>query len=65
MARVKQAFIEVIDLVCGCLQENKTLSQTINELRELHDFKNGSNPYLLDEDYIEKTFYEYRGYWWI
>jgi hypothetical protein len=62
MARVKQAFIEVIDLVCGCLQENKTLSQTINELRELHDFKNGSNPYLLDEDYIEKTFYEYRGY---
>lgn len=62
MARVKQAFIEVIDLVCGCLQQNKTLSQTINELRELHDFKNGSNPYLLDEDYIEKTFYEYRGY---
>jgi hypothetical protein len=62
MARVKQAFIEVIDLVCGCLQENKTLSQTINELRELHDFKNGSNPYLLDEEYIEKTFYEYRGY---
>jgi hypothetical protein len=62
MARIKQAFIEVIDLVCGCLQENKTLSQTINELRELHDFKNGSNPYLLDEDYIEKTFYEYRGY---
>ena len=62
MARVKQAFIEVIDLVCGCLQENKTLSKTINELRELHDFKNGSNPYLLDEDYIEKTFYEYRGY---
>jgi hypothetical protein len=62
MARVKQAIIEVIDLVCGCLQENKTLSQTINELRELHDFKNGSNPYLLDEDYIEKTFYEYRGY---
>jgi hypothetical protein len=62
MARVKQAIIEVIDLVCGCLQENKTLSQTINELRELHDFKNGSNPYLLDEEYIEKTFYEYRGY---
>lgn len=62
MARVKQAFIEVIDLVCGCLQQNKTLSQTINELRELHDFKNGSNPYLLDEEYIEKTFYEYRGY---
>lgn len=62
MARVKQAFIEVIDLVCGCLQENKTLSQTINELRELHDFKNGSNPYMLDEEYIEKTFYEYRGY---
>ena len=62
MARIKQAFIEVIDLVCGCLQENKTLSQTINELRELHDFKNGSNPYLLDEDYIEKTFYEYKGY---
>ena len=62
MARVKQAFIEVIDLVCGCLQQNKPLSQTINELRELHDFKNGSNPYLLDEEYIEKTFYEYRGY---
>ena len=62
MGQVKQAVIEVIDLVCGCLHRNKTLSQTINELRELHDLKNGSNPYLLDEDYIEKTYYDYRGY---
>jgi hypothetical protein len=62
MAQVKQAVIEVIDLVCGCLQRNKTLSQTINELRELHDLKNGSNPYLLDEEKIEEAYYEYRGY---
>tara|TARA_A100001201_G_scaffold1045_3_gene2675 strand:+ start:380 stop:568 length:189 start_codon:yes stop_codon:yes gene_type:complete len=62
MGQVKQALIEIVDLVCGCLQRNKTLSQTINELRELHDLKNGSNPYLLDEEYIEKTYYDYRGY---
>ena len=62
MGQVKQAVIEVIDLVCGCLQRNKTLSQTITELRELHDLKNGSNPYLLDEEKIEEAYYEYRGY---
>ena len=62
MGQVKQAVMEVVDLVCGCLQRNKTLSQTINELRELHDLKNGSNPYLLDEEKIEEAYYEYRGY---
>jgi len=65
MGQVKQAAIEVVDLVCGCLQQNRSLSQTINDLRELYEMKTNANPYLLDEDLIEKTFYEYRGYWWI
>lgn len=62
MSAIKQAHIEVVDLVCGCLQENKTLSQTVNELKELQELKISDNPYLSDQEFIEKTYYEYRGY---
>jgi len=62
MSAIKQAHIEVVDLVCGCLQENKTLSQTVNELKELQELKMSDNPYLSDQEFIEKTYYEYRGY---
>mgnify|MGYP007059533243 FL=1 len=62
MSAMKQAMIEVVDLVCGCLQENKTLSQTINDLKELQGLKMNHNPYLSDEELIEKTYYDYRGY---
>ena len=62
MSAMKQAQIEVVDLVCGCLQQNKTLSQTVNELKELQELKMSDNPYLSDQEFIEKTYYEYRGY---
>jgi len=62
MSAIKQAHIEVVDLVCGCLQQNKTLSQTVNELKELQELKMIDNPYLSDQEFIEKTYYEYRGY---
>jgi hypothetical protein len=62
MSAIKQAHIEVVDLVCGCLQQNKTLSQTVNELKELQELKMSDNPYLSDQEFIEKTYYEYRGY---
>jgi hypothetical protein len=62
MSAMKQAHIEVVDLVCGCLQQNKTLSQTVNELKELQELKMSDNPYLSDQEFIEKTYYEYRGY---
>lgn len=62
MSAMKQAMIEVVDLVCGCLQEKKTLSQTINDLKELQGLKMTHNPYLSDEELIEKTYYDYRGY---
>lgn len=62
MSAIKQAHIEVVDLVCGCLQQNKTLSQTVNELKELQELKISDNPYLSDQEFIEKTYYEYRGY---
>ena len=35
MGAVKQALIEVEDLVCGCLQQHRTLNQTINDLKEI------------------------------
>ena len=51
MGQVKQAIIEVEDLVCGCLRQGRTLNQTIRDLKEIYD-NNGSNPYLSDEDLI-------------
>jgi len=61
MGAVKQALIEVEDLVCGCLQQHRTLNQTIRDLRELYDNKKIDNPYLLNEDLIEDKYYQFRG----
>ena len=61
MGQVKNALIEVEDLVCGCLQQHRTLNQTIRDLRELYDNKNIDNPYLLNEDLIEDKYYQFRG----
>ena len=61
MGAVKQALIEVEDLVCGCLQQHRTLNQTIRDLRELYDNKKIANPYLLNEDWIEDKYYQFRG----
>ena len=33
MGAVKQALMEVEDLVCGCLQQHRTLNQTIRDLK--------------------------------
>ena len=60
MGQVKQAIIEVEDLVCGCLQQGRTLNQTIRDLKEIYD-NNGSNPYLSDEDLIEDKYYQFKG----
>ena len=61
MGAVKQALIEVEDLVCGRLQQHRTLNQTIRDLRELYDNKKIDNPYLLNEDLIEDKYYQFRG----
>ena len=61
MGQVKQALIEVEDLVCGCLQQRRTLNQTIRDLRELYDDKKIDNPYLLNGDLIEDKYYQFRG----
>jgi archaellum component FlaC len=61
MGAVKQALIEVEDLVCGCLQQRRTLNQTIRDLRELYDNKKIDNPYLLNGDLIEDKYYQFRG----
>ena len=60
MGQVKQALIEVEDLVCGCLQQGRTLNQTIRDLKEIYD-NNGNNPYLSDEDLIEDKYYQFKG----
>ena len=50
MGLVKNALIEVEDLVCGCLQQHRTLNQTIRDLKELYDNKKIDNPYLLIDE---------------
>ena len=61
MGQVKNALIEVEDLVCGCLQQHRTLNQTIRDLRELYDNKKIDNPYLLNGDLIEDKYYQFKG----
>ena len=61
MGQVKQAMIEVEDLVCGCLQQGRTLNQTIRDLKEIYDKKTNTNPYLSDEDLIEDKYYQFKG----
>ena len=62
MGAVKQALIEVEDLVCGCLQQHRTLNQTINDLKEIYNKEGQFNTYLLDEDFIEDEYYQFKGY---
>ena len=61
MGAVKQALIEVEDLVCGCLQQHRSINQTIRDLKEIFD-KGNSNMYLLNENLIEDKYYQFRGY---
>ena len=62
MGAVKQALIEVEDLVCGCLQQHRTLNQTIRDLKEIYNKEGQFNTYLLDEDLIEDKYYQFKGY---
>ena len=61
MGAVKQALIEVDDMVCLCLRTGRTLNQTIRDLRTEFNKKGRDNPYLLDEELIENKYYKFRG----
>ena len=61
MGAVKQAMIEVEDMVCNSLNLGRTLNQTIRDLRTEFNKKGRDNPYLLDEDLIEDKYYQFRG----
>jgi len=63
MGRVKQALLEVEDFVAGCLGEGRTLNQTIRDAEEA--FKTMDNTYLLDADFIEDKYYQFKGQQWI
>ena len=59
MGAVKQALLEVEDFVSGCLQEGRTLNQTIRDAKEAFDKMD--NAYLLNADLIEDKYYQFRG----
>ena len=61
MGAVKQALIEVEDMVCNSLNLGRTLNQTIRDLRTEFNKKGRDIPYLLDEDLIEDKYYQFRG----
>ncbi len=65
MGAIKQALIEVDDMVCNCLNSGRTLNQTIRDLRTEFNKKGRDNPYLLDEDLIEDKYYSFRGSQWV
>ena len=62
MGAVKQALLEVEDFVSGCLQEGRTLNQTIRDAKEAFDKMD--NAYLLNADLIEDKYYQFRGQQW-
>ena len=62
MGAVKQALMEVEDLVCGCLQQHRTLNQTIGDFKKIFNKEGNYNTYLLDEDLIEDKYYQFKGY---
>ena len=64
MGAVKQAMIEVEDMVCNSLNLGRTLNQTIRDLRTEFNKKGRDNPYLLDENLIEDKDYQFRGAEW-
>ena len=59
MGAVKHALLEVEDFVSGCLGEGRTLNQTIRDAKEAFDKMD--NVYLLDADFIEDKYYQFRG----
>ena len=59
MGAVKHALQEVEDFVAGCLGEGRTLNQTIRDAKEAFDKMD--NVYLLDSDFIEDKYYQFRG----
>ena len=61
MGAVKQALIEVDDMVCSSLNLGRTLNQTIRDLRTEFNKRGRDNQYLLDEDLIEDKYYQFRG----
>jgi hypothetical protein len=61
MGQVKQAIIEVEDLVCGCLKQGRTLNQTVRDLKAIYDGTNNNNPYLADSDLVEDKYYQFKG----
>lgn len=62
MGAVKHALQEVEDFVAGCLGEGRTLNQTIRDAKEA--FNKMDNAYLLDKDFIENKYYQFRGQQW-
>ena len=59
MGAVKQAIIEVDDAVCGCLNQGRTLNQTIRDARQSIAAK--TNPYFDDEELVENKYYQFKG----
>ena len=62
MGAVKHALQEVEDFVAGCLGEGRTLNQTIRDAKEAFDKMD--NVYLLDANFIEDKYYQFRGQQW-
>ena len=59
MGAVKHALQEVEDFVASCLGEGRTLNQTIRDAKKAFDKMD--NVYLLDADFIEDKYYQFRG----
>ena len=59
MGAVKHALQEVEDFVAESLGEGRTLNQTIRDAKEAFDKMD--NVYLLDSDFIEDKYYQFRG----
>ena len=62
MGAVKHALQEVEDLVAESLGEGRTVNQTRRDAREA--FSKMNNTYLLDADFIEDKYYQFRGQQW-
>jgi len=62
MGAVKHALQEVEDFVAESLGEGRTLNQTIRDAKEAFDKMD--NVYLLDSDFIEDKYYQFRGQQW-
>ena len=61
MGQVKQAIIEVEDLVCGCLKQGRTLNQTVRDLKAIYEDTNNNNPDAAGRDLVEDKYYQFKG----